>query len=129
MPKGPLTLTECLNNEKSVSSKYISNSYILRKFSQLILLLCFLLKMHYLSQLPDELCQCFHVLVPPLQQLIAEAGDVLFDLFQFTCGTVGETAPSDALLFSEPDMKSSGSRKPAEPTFIHFIAVFISPCF
>lgn len=54
----------------------------------LILLLPFLLIMHDFSQLPDEFCQSLHVLVPPFQQLIAKAGDVLFDLFQFTCGTV-----------------------------------------
>ena len=64
--------------EGSLTSKYNT------KYSQLILLLLFLLNMHDFSQLPDELCQCLHVVVGPFQQLVAETGDVLFDLLQFT---------------------------------------------
>lgn len=52
----------------------------------------FLLNMHDFIQLPDELFQGLHLMVPHFQQLIAKTGDVLFDLFQFTCGTVSKTA-------------------------------------
>lgn len=44
------------------------------------------------SQLLDELCHCLYVMFPPFQQLIAETGDVLFDLFQFPYEAVGEKA-------------------------------------
>lgn len=54
--------------------------------------------MHDFSQLPDEFCQSLHVLVPSFQQLKAETGDVLFDLFQFTCETVSEPQSNEVFI-------------------------------
>lgn len=69
-------------------------------------LLLLLLIMHDLPQLPDQLSQGLHVVVPPLQQLITEAGDVLFDLFQFPCGAVSEPNQITFLLFCDPNATS-----------------------
>lgn len=86
--------------------------------------------MHDFSQLPYEFCQSLHVLVPSFQQLKAKTGDVLFDLFQFTCETVSEPQSNEFFIIQwVQHMKSTVSRGPAELAFIHLIIVFISLCF
>lgn len=88
---GPLTSTEFLINERSAVCHVNTSQIFLfffkssKKCSQLILLIFSLASVHDFSQLANELCQRLHVVVRPLQKLIAEAGDVLFDLLQFTC--------------------------------------------
>lgn len=77
------------NNEKSAvcPAKNISNIHICyTTYSQLVPLLLFLLKTRDFSQSPDEPLQGLGLMVLPLQQLIAETGDVLFNIFQLTFG-------------------------------------------
>lgn len=59
------------------------------KIPLLILLFPFLLIVHHFPQLPEESGQRLLVVLPSLQQLAAETGNVLFDLFQLTWGGGG----------------------------------------
>lgn len=95
----------------------------------LILLLLFLLIVQDFSQLPDEFCQCLHVMVAPFQQFVAKTGDVLFDLFQFTCGAVSKMESKVFFLLSDLHIKSMEPKCSAELTFIHLIIIFIPLCF
>lgn len=78
--------TSYINHSPCVTSRLLHLTWSIKKLHValihlLALLLLFLQVMRHFPQLPDEFGQRLLVMLPSRQQLAAETGEVLFDLF------------------------------------------------